>query len=96
MCSSNSGTSCHLLWSEGAPGGGHLEIFTCLLFGGFHDRDGIYKGMAEFYLKFKELNIPSELHIYANADHGFGIRPGDKWPVQNGRKHSLRGFMMLI
>jgi hypothetical protein len=52
--------------------------------------------MVEFYLKFKELNIPSELHIYANAGHGFGIRPGDKWPVQNGRKHSLRGFMMLI
>ena len=55
------------------------------ILGGFHDREDISKGMAELYLKFKELNIPAELHIYANAGHGFGIRPGDKgasseWP----------------
>ena len=55
------------------------------ILGGFHDREGISKGMAELYSKFKELNIPVELHIYANAGHGFGIRPGDKgasskWP----------------
>jgi endo-1,4-beta-xylanase len=46
----------------------------------------ISTGMAELYLKFKKLNIPAELHIYANAHHGFGIRQGDtgassKWPA---------------
>lgn len=45
---------------------------------GYQDRDDISKGMANLYLKFKELNIPAELHIYANAGHGFGIRKGDK------------------
>jgi len=55
------------------------------ILGGFHDREDISIGMAELYLKFKELNIPAELHIYSNAGHGFGIRPGDKgasseWP----------------
>ena len=44
---------------------------------GYHDRDDISKGIAQLYLKFKELNIPAELHIYANAGHGFGIRKGD-------------------
>jgi len=53
---------------------------------GYHDRDDISKGMANLYLKFKELNVPAELHIYGNAGHGFGIRKGDtgassKWPL---------------
>lgn len=45
---------------------------------GFHDDlDRISTRMPELYLKFKELNIPTELHIYANAGHGFGVRQGD-------------------
>lgn len=41
---------------------------------GYHDRDDISKGMANLYLKFKNLNISTEMHIYANAGHGFGMR----------------------
>ena len=50
------------------------------ILGGFHDMENISTGMAEFYLKFKKLNVPVELHIYANAGHGFGIREGDTGP----------------
>lgn len=55
------------------------------ILGGYQDMESISTGMAKLYLKFKEQNIPAELHIYANAGHGFGIRKGDsgpssKWP----------------
>jgi len=65
------------------PGGTNRIIPTdqsspAFLVCGYHDRDDISKGIADLYLKFKELNIPAELHIYANAGHGFGIRKGDK------------------
>ncbi|MEO8271136.1 MAG: alpha/beta hydrolase [Aureliella sp.] len=52
---------------------------------GFHDRDDISKGMAKVYLQYKEADVPCEMHIYSNAEHGFGFRPdtttaaGD-WP----------------
>lgn len=42
---------------------------------GFHDRDDIAYGMASLYLKYKKAGIPTELHIYSNAGHGFGYRP---------------------
>jgi endo-1,4-beta-xylanase len=56
------------------------------ILGGYKDMESISTGMAELYLKFKELEVPAELHIYANASHGFGIRQGDtgassKWPA---------------
>ena len=41
------------------------------------DLDNMSQKMPGLYLKFKKLNIPSELHIYANAGHGFGVRQGD-------------------
>ena len=44
---------------------------------GYHDRDDISKGMTSLYLKYKELNIPADLHIYSNIGHGFGMRKGD-------------------
>lgn len=52
---------------------------------GFNDRPDISKGMAEVYLKYKELGVPAELHIYAKAGHGFGVRDSlkgavGKWP----------------
>lgn len=50
---------------------------------GYKDRDDISKGMANLYLKFRELNVPAELHIYANAGHGFGIRKGDEGASSN-------------
>ena len=41
---------------------------------GYGDRRDIAHGMAEVYLKFKEAGVPAELHIYAAAGHGFGVR----------------------
>ena len=43
---------------------------------GYKDRDDIAIGMAELYLKYKEVGVPAELHIYSNAGHGFGHREG--------------------
>ncbi len=52
---------------------------------GYGDRDDISEGMAEVYLKYKRAGVPTELHIYSDAGHGFGLRPGRsgsamKWP----------------
>ena len=33
------------------------------------------EGLASVYLKFKQLKVPAELHIYAGSGHGFGFRP---------------------
>lgn len=41
---------------------------------GFGDRRDISEGMAEVYLKYKRAGVPTELHIYSNAGHGFGLR----------------------
>jgi acetyl esterase/lipase len=54
---------------------------------GYGDRPDIAKGMASLYLKYKEAGIKAELHIYANAAHGFGYRPGTTtaagaWPFR--------------
>lgn len=55
--------------------------------GGYLDRDEIAKGMALLYIKYKEAGIPAELHIYATAVHGFGVRENTKgavagWPYR--------------
>jgi acetyl esterase/lipase len=55
--------------------------------GGYQDRADISEGIARLYLKFKEMKVPAELHIYANAGHGFGIRTTNKgalaqWPEE--------------
>lgn len=52
---------------------------------GAKDRPDISLGMAELYLKYKEADVPAELHVYSNAGHGFGYRPEAKsaaaaWP----------------
>ncbi|MCA9062928.1 MAG: alpha/beta hydrolase [Planctomycetaceae bacterium] len=54
---------------------------------GAKDRPDISLGMAQLYLKYKDAGIPCELHIYANAGHGFGFRPGTTtaagdWPMR--------------
>ena len=48
------------------------------ILGGYRDMESISTGMAQLYLKFKAQNVPAELHIYASAGHGFGVRKGDK------------------
>ena len=53
---------------------------------GFYDRPDISEGMATLYLKYKTAQVPAELHLYANAGHGFGYKPDAKptaasrWP----------------
>ena len=48
---------------------------------GYKDRPDISKGMAEAYLKYKEVGVSAELHIYSNAGHGFGVRDRNKGAV---------------
>ncbi|MDA3816972.1 MAG: alpha/beta hydrolase [Prolixibacteraceae bacterium] len=48
--------------------------------GGFKDMESISTGMPKLYLKFKEVNVPAELHIYADVGHGFGFSAGTKGP----------------
>lgn len=62
------GSSSRFTVKEGMP-----PAFIAL---GTKDRPDISVGMAELYLKYKAANIPCELHIYSNAGHGFGYRPG--------------------
>jgi acetyl esterase/lipase len=54
---------------------------------GAKDRPDISLGMAQLYLKYKEAGVPAELHIYSNADHGFGYRrestaAAGAWPLR--------------
>lgn len=54
---------------------------------GFNDRKDISEGMAEVYLQYKRAGVPCEMHVYANAGHGFGFRPGTTtaagdWPIR--------------
>lgn len=52
---------------------------------GYGDRPDISEGMASLYLKYKAAGVKAELHIYSEAGHGFGYRPGattaaGRWP----------------
>jgi len=53
---------------------------------GYSDRPDIAEGMARLYLKYKAARVPAELHLFANAGHGFGYRHDAKlsaatrWP----------------
>lgn len=53
---------------------------------GINDRPDISEGMATLYLKYKAARVPAELHLFANAGHGFGYRHNAKpsaaarWP----------------
>lgn len=53
---------------------------------GINDRPDISEGLATLYLKYKAAKIPAELHLFANAGHGFGYRRDAKpsaaarWP----------------
>lgn len=52
---------------------------------GQDDRPDIAEGLPELYLSMKRLGIPAELHVFAHAGHGFGIRSSNagnvsSWP----------------
>ncbi len=55
---------------------------------GYNDRPDISEGLANVYLKYKAAKVPAELHLFANAGHGFGYRHDAKasaaarWPVR--------------
>ncbi len=66
------------------PEAGAPPVF---LAAGFNDRPDISEGLANVYLLFKKAGVPAELHIYAGAGHGFGLRPANTspagaWPVR--------------
>lgn len=48
---------------------------------GYGDRPDISEGLAKVYLLFKQAGVPAELHIYAGAGHGFGVRETNKSPA---------------
>lgn len=48
---------------------------------GYGDRTDISEGLANVYLLFKRAGVPAELHIYAGAGHGFGLRESNKSPA---------------
>ena len=48
---------------------------------GENDRLNISQGLPELYLKIKQAGASAELHVFANAGHGFGLRPTLKGPV---------------
>src|SRR5690554_36217 len=61
------------------------ETPPTLIIAGYKDRRDISEGMAEIYLKWKRAEVPTELHIYSEAGHGFGFRPNRpgsfmQWP----------------
>jgi acetyl esterase/lipase len=67
------GQSGKILPEKGAP----PAFLAC----GFGDRKDISEGLAEVYLRFKKAEVPAELHIYAGAGHGFGVRDSNKSPA---------------
>ncbi|MDX1951959.1 MAG: alpha/beta hydrolase [Verrucomicrobiota bacterium] len=68
------------------PGRSDLIVPTkdsppAFLAAGFKDRKDISEGLAEVYLRFKRAGVPADLHIYAGAPHGFGLRVTDRSPA---------------
>lgn len=53
---------------------------------GYSDRPDISEGMATLYLKYKAAGVKAEMHLFANAGHGFGYKPdaaptaASRWP----------------
>jgi acetyl esterase/lipase len=65
---------------------------------GYGDRPDIAEGMASLYLKYKAAGVKAELHIYSEAGHGFGYRPGKtgaaaKWPERFTEWLTDSGFL---
>lgn len=53
-------------------------VFLCA---GYGDRQNISEGLAEFYLRTKRAGASAELHMYAGAGHGFGVRDANQGPA---------------
>jgi len=57
------------------------ETSPAFLACGYNDRQNISEGLAELYLVYKRAGAPAELHIYAGAGHGFGVRDKNQFPA---------------
>lgn len=65
---------------------------------GYDDRPDISEDLARVYLRFKDVNVPAELHIFTGAGHGFGLRdsnnfPAGAWPSRLREWLAERGFL---
>jgi endo-1,4-beta-xylanase len=77
------------------PKKGMPAAFLCA---GYGDRKDISEGLAEAYLRFKQAEVPAELHMYSNAGHGFGLRASNKgphaaWPERFVEWLDVRGML---
>ena len=68
------------------------------LAGGYDDRPDMVEGLAGVFLLFKQAGVPTELHIFTGAGHGFGLRqsnlmPAGAWPVRFQEWLADRGFL---
>jgi acetyl esterase/lipase len=60
---------------------------TAFLACGAEDQPAVSLGLPEFYLAMRRAGAQAELHVYAGAGHGFGLRAGNSnsvaaWPGQ--------------
>jgi acetyl esterase/lipase len=56
--------------------------FIC---GGYEDCADITEECAKLFVRYKQMGVPAELHLYGYVGHGFGFRPGNTggvagWP----------------
>lgn len=74
------------------------ETPPVFLAAGYGDRQNISEGLAEFYLKTKRAGASAELHMYAGAGHGFGVREANKGPAAAwiARFHEWLGDRKLL
>lgn len=63
------------------------------------DGDNAATWLAEYYLALKKVGVSSELHVYANTPHGFGLRAGktgrpvDGWPQRFEEFLGVQGML---
>jgi endo-1,4-beta-xylanase len=65
---------------------------------GENDRQNISQGLPELYVALKKAGASAELHVYAGAGHGFGMRDRLRgavagWPARFREWMEARGFL---
>ncbi len=65
---------------------------------GENDRQNISQGLPELYLALKRAGASAELHVYAGAGHGFGMRESNRgavsgWTARFREWLETRGFL---
>lgn len=64
---------------------------TCLVH--THDDNSSALGAVHFYAGLKKLGIPSELHVYGNGGHGYGLRPVKGSEISTWPGHAAHWLM---